>query len=93
MEKVQSGSITEEFSFSRALYLMQNSGEKVRCVDYHKCEYLCIEKDSYGDDKIFHYGTDNKYDLYKHYKDQQAFSIFADDILTSWTIYDERLHG
>jgi len=43
MEKVQAGSFTEEFSFSRALHLMRHSKTKVRMKNWKEGKYACVK--------------------------------------------------
>lgn len=43
MEKVQAGSLTEEFSFSRALHLMKNNNAKVRLNDWENGKFVYVK--------------------------------------------------
>lgn len=80
MEKVQAGSLTETFRFSRAQHLMENSGAKVRSVHMGKGEYFFIR--------------DNKMILKTSMGEMSHnLMIYAETLLDNWTLYDERLHG
>lgn len=85
MEKVQAGSITEEFSFSRALHLIKHSGEKVRHVAMSAKTFIFIDNN-----KMF-LSSDGK--VYDTHNPDVGFILPSDAIVGNWTIYDERIHG
>ncbi len=84
MEKVQAGSLTEEFSFSRALHLMRNSGAKVRMTGWINGVYIYIPKLS---NTILETTVHGKHRLSRH------AHFEANEILGNWTLYDEDIHG
>lgn len=93
MEKVQAGSLTEEFSFSRALHLMKNNNAKVRSVEYVKGEYLFIKQFDSGS-FIQHTGCPRHFnECMVEDDDTVGWSLLCEDIMGNWTLYDERIHG
>lgn len=84
MGKVQAGTLTEEFSFSRALHLMRNSGAKVRPCSFGAGQYFVLRHSSLGEEYFMMASGENMGSMN---------SIHSSHILGNWTLYDERIHG
>lgn len=83
MEKVQAGSLTEEFSFSRALHLMQYGNAKCRFKDSKKERFYV---NPFGE-LVFSQKINNTW------IDSVPVGLRTDWIMGGWTMYDERIHG